>query len=179
MRRRAAAAGPYPRPSGRAPAGKTWDKDSGGWVALDGSSTWQLDVATTAPVDNDTSCEVVVAWEVPMVIPAAMDHVYEHTTPADISLPDGNGNIATRLLHEHEQLTPRGSRAHTFEHTSPGGTTVTCTTTAEDRRAWRHRIACSRNEVRSRRRVQDSQRRVLVHVREFGHGVRATLYSYE
>ena len=159
MRRRAAAAGPYPRPSGRAPAGKTWDKESGDWVALDGSSTPEAVAITRAPVD-DTSCEVVVTWEVPMVIPAAMDHVYEHTTSADMRQPCGN--IATSRLHEHEQLTPRGSRAHTFEHTSPGGTTrleqyrspAGSRATAEERIAWRHRIACSRKEMRSRRFVQ-------------------------
>ena len=114
-RRRAIAAGPFPRPRGRAPAGKTWDKDRGDWVALDGNSAPEA-VATTAPVDDDTSCEVVVTWEVPMVIPVAMDHVYENTTAGGIARNDVR-------LHEHEQLTPRGSRVHTFEHTSPGGTT--------------------------------------------------------
>ena len=146
-RRRAIAAGPFPKPRGRAPAGKTWDKGCGEWVALDGSSAPEA-VATTAPVDDDTSCEVVVAWEVPIVIPVAMDHVYEHTTPADILLPV-YGNTAIRLLHEHEQLSPRGSRAHTFEHVSPGGTTATCITTAEDRCTWRRQIESSRNGWRS------------------------------
>ena len=166
-RRWAAAAGPYPRPHGRAPAGKTWDKESGGWVARDSSSPPEV-VATAAPVDNDTSCKVVVTWEVPVVIPAAMDHVYEHTTPADIVLP-AYGKIATRLLHEHEQLSPRGSRAHTFEHTSPGGTTATCITTAEDRCTWRRRIESSRNGwrsccVRGRELAEKRLRELDVHV---------------
>ena len=97
-RRWAAAAGPYPRPRGRAPKAKTWVKEIGVWVARDSSSPPEA-VATAAPVD-DAGCEVVVTWEVPVVIPAAMDHVYEHTTPADILLP-WYGKTATRLLHEH------------------------------------------------------------------------------
>ena len=65
------------------------------------------------------------------------------------------------LLREHVQLTPRGSRAHSFEHTSPGGTTrleqsnspADTRATREQRRGWRSRIADARMEARMEGRV--------------------------
>ena len=59
-------------------------------------------------------------------------------------------------LQEHVQLTPRGSRVHRFEHTSPGGTRrleqytspADARATREQRRGWRSRIARARIEAR-------------------------------
>ena len=55
-------------------------------------------------------------------------------------------------LQEHVQLTPRGSRVHRFEHTSPGGTSrpeeytspADARATREQRRGCRSRIALAR-----------------------------------
>ena len=59
-------------------------------------------------------------------------------------------------LREQVQLTPRGSRAHSTEHTSPGGTTrleqytspADARATREQRCGWRSRIAHARIEAR-------------------------------
>lgn len=59
-------------------------------------------------------------------------------------------------LNENVQLTPRGSRVHSFEHTSPGGTMrleeytspADARATREQRCAWRSRIAQARLEAR-------------------------------
>ena len=57
-------------------------------------------------------------------------------------------------LQEHVQLTPRGSRVHRFEHTSPGGTArlegytspADARATREQRRGCRSRIAEARKD---------------------------------
>ena len=59
-------------------------------------------------------------------------------------------------LREHVQITPQGSRVHSLEHTSPGGTTRTeqytspadARSTREQRLGWRSRIAHARMEGR-------------------------------
>ena len=59
------------------------------------------------------------------------------------------------LLHEHVQLSPRGSRAHSFDHTSPGGTVwveeykspADGRATREQRCGWRSRIVHARREA--------------------------------
>ena len=68
---------------------------------------------------------------------------------------ESSGSDETRqigLLHEHVQLTPRGSRNHRFEHISPGGTTrleqraspTDVRATREQKNGWRSRIALAR-----------------------------------
>ena len=64
-------------------------------------------------------------------------------------------------LREHVQLTPRGSRVHSIEHTSPGATTrleqytspADARSTREQRCGWRSRIADARMEARMEGRV--------------------------
>ena len=84
----------------------------------------------------------------------------EWATPIFWHSPEeSSGSDETRqigLLHEHVQLTPRGSREHRLEHTSPGGTTrleaytspADARATREERCGWRSRIACARAEAR-------------------------------
>jgi hypothetical protein len=100
VRRRAAAAGPHPKPRGRAPKGKTWDQDSGEWIASPSSTKEAFYIGTAA----------AFTWETPVIF----DHAGMDGCLADPLLPGE--------LHENVQVTPRGSRVHLFKHTSPGGT---------------------------------------------------------
>ena len=69
-------------------------------------------------------------------------------------------------VHEHVQVTPHGSRAHTMKHTSPGGTTRTeqymspvgaPQLTREERSAWRLSVAAARR-VANAAREQEAER---------------------
>ena len=69
-------------------------------------------------------------------------------------------------LHEHVQMTPGGSRQHTFKHTSPGGTTRVQQRaspagpqqlSSEDRFAWRQQIAAERRKAAAERAAQQEQ----------------------
>ena len=69
---------------------------------------------------------------------------------------DSSSATSERQLQERVLLTPRGSRNHTFEHTSPGGTTRVeeytsppdARATRQERCSWRSRIARARMEAR-------------------------------
>ena len=75
-------------------------------------------------------------------------------------------------LHEHVQVTPHGSRAHTMKHTSPGGTTRmeqyvspvgAPQLTREERSAWRVSVAAARRvaaAAREEKAGDDSERNV-------------------
>ena len=75
---------------------------------------------------------------------------YEMSGSEESSSEESSG---TRL-HEHVQMTPRGSRVHSFEHTSPGGTVrleeykspAFVRATRQQRCGWRWRIAWARRE---------------------------------
>ena len=139
--RRAAAAGPNPRPRGRAPVGANgaemeWDRERGAWIE---SALGVVEQHGTAVGD------IAVAWEPPLIWdqPRA-----ESGWSADPLLPGS--------IHAHERCTPRGSRHHIFEHTSPGGTLrmeqytspAGVRASGAERCAWRLRIAKSRREAR-------------------------------
>ena len=141
-RRRAEAAGPYPKPRGRAPKGANeipmeWDQQNGGWKEAPC-------VSTTCTVEPGT---VAVVWKPPLI--------FERPN-ADDSSGWSVDPLLPGMLHSHEQCTPGGSRAHTFKHTSPGGTTRTdqytspaaSRATGDERCAWRLRIARSRRDAR-------------------------------
>ena len=94
-----------------------------------------------------------IAWAAPKIWQRAQEESSgcSDTTP-----------VLTRV-HEHVQLTPRGSRMHRVEHTSPGGTTRSDErtspadareTTRKQRCEWRSRIAHARNEARMETRVR-------------------------
>ena len=154
-RRRALAAGPYPRPRGRAPRHadgvvKTWDKEHGGWK-VDASPAWTWsstldfgagDTIDTAPVTAPATVTTPTAacvWDPPVV--------WRHGSDSS--------SATSERLHECVLLTPRGSRTHSFEHTSPGGTTRVEEyksppggATREERCGRRSRIARERMEAR-------------------------------
>ena len=101
--RRAAAAGPNPRPRGRAPVGangveKEWDREHGVWIEL------ALGVAE----QHGTAADMAVTWE--------SIEVVDNGQHAPMSTMN-----RIHALHEIVCVTPGGSRAHRFEHTSPGG----------------------------------------------------------
>ena len=68
-------------------------------------------------------------------------------------------------LHEHVEVTPRGSRAHKIKHTSPGGTTrceeyvspAGARQKLEERNAWRLHVAAARREERAARESAASE----------------------
>ena len=102
-------------------------------------------------------------------------------------------------MREHVQLTPRGSRMHRFEHTSPGGTSrleqytspagVRATreiATREQRAGCWSRIAQARAEVRYNNRAYMHTcshcgliRRVASHGRMHQHGIGPSLSQQE
>ena len=65
-------------------------------------------------------------------------------------------------LHEHVQVTPRGSRAHTLTHKSPGGTIRIDQRTSppgspqpeQERGAWRLHIAAQRRKASAERAAE-------------------------
>ena len=128
-RQRALKAGPYPRPSGRAPKGsngrrQTWDKEHGGWrddVSPEAASAWSASLEFP-----EVSDALVAAAAKPaaadVAAPAAPAVTWELPTFWRLEESSETQHRRTRL-HERVLVTPSGSRAHTFEHTSPGGTT--------------------------------------------------------
>ena len=119
---------------------KKWDRQRGEWTDTPpGSSTGEVEApggATTA----------AISWEPPII----WEHACEESSgwSVDPLLPG--------TLHAHEQCSPAGSRAHTFKHVSPGGTTrseqytspAAGGTTGKQKYAWRLRIARSRKQAR-------------------------------
>ena len=69
---RAEAAGPYPKPRGRAPRGKEWDRLAGEWkpIALPATTTEDSTAVTTTAEDSG-ALAAVVSWEPPLI--------WEHT----------------------------------------------------------------------------------------------------
>lgn len=159
-RQRALKADPFPKPRGRVPRGSNgvpqrWDNQLGGWKDVDApawSSTVEFPdlgatVAELQPPAADVAPTIVAAptveWEVP--------------TLWQLEASDNCSEKRTRL-HEHVQMTPHGSRAHTLEHISPGGTTrldeytsPACApggATRQQRAACRSRITFARMETR-------------------------------
>ena len=157
---RALKAAPFPKPRGRVPRGsngapQVWDKQRGGWHDADTpawSSTMEFpDVAAVAlpiePAAPITAAPVAaaptIAWEPPIF------------WQLEKSGRGEDRRVLTRV-REHVQLTPRGSRMHSFEHISPGGTTrleketspADMRASREQRCGWRSRIACARMQTR-------------------------------
>ena len=181
-RRRAEAAGQYPKPRGRAPKGANeipmeWDKQSGGWK--------EACVSTICTVEEPGTTVFAVSWKPPLV--------FEQPS-ADSSSGWSIDPLLPGALHSHEQCTPGGSRAHTFRHTSPGGTTRTDQyispaagrATGDERCAWRLRIVRSRREARglvARYWTQCSKCHRKQHImpdgRMFPHSLRETVPSKE
>ena len=83
------------------------------------------------------------SWTAPQIWPMLCDK-------------SSGSEASSSRLHENVQLTPRGSRVHTFEHTSPGGSVrqeeytspADTRATREERCGWRSRIAHARMETR-------------------------------
>ena len=161
--RRAAKAGPYPKPRGRAPRGsnglpKSWDKERGGWIDAELSPwAWSSNVVLEAAAQHpeaEAAAEHVAATSfaaAPMVTMVSWEPLvlWQQT-----SCEQSTGSI--NQLHERVLLTPRGSRAHAIEYTSPGGTVreerftspAHTSATHERRCSWRSRIADARKEAR-------------------------------
>ena len=129
-RRRAEKAGPFPKPRGRRPRGSNgvlqkWDNLRGGWldvVAPAWSSTIEFpDLGADVTLPFDPAAPVVTA---PIVAAPAVSW----EAPNFWQLEESSSKCSERLskkrtrLHECVKMTPRGSRSHTFEHISPGGT---------------------------------------------------------
>jgi hypothetical protein len=100
---------------------------------------------------------VRIAWQPLQQIESPSPH--RVTSPhAALKLPG--------TLHEHVDVTPRGSRAHTLKHTSPGGTTrceeyvspAGPRQKLEERSAWRLQVAAARREERLARSRGRSRR---------------------
>ena len=169
-RRRALKAGPYPKPRGRVPRGSNgvkqrWDNERGGWqdvAAPAWSSTLdfpELGAVVALAAAANPADAVVAAPAVPIAAAPAVTW----DAPTIWQLEDERSEKRTvsnahARLHEHVQLTPRGSRAHTFEHISPGGTTrleqytspAVARAMREERAGCRTRIAQARVEGRVR-----------------------------
>ena len=111
-RRRAEAAGPHPRPRGRAPRGphgrrKRWDKDNGCWR------------------DDDVVLPMFAAPPLPS--PAAQPQPQPSQPPppppAPQPPPPPKQQQRSETFNEQVLVTPGGSRGHMLKRTSPGGTT--------------------------------------------------------
>ena len=107
--RRAQAAGPYPKPRGRAPRGSEWDRESGKWK--ESTCKPQKSSAAVGVADVPHTTGTVTCWQPPVV--------WEHACIEDPIAPLLPGSN----LHVHEQLASDGSRAHSCVYGSPGGTT--------------------------------------------------------
>ena len=188
--RRAKAAGPHPRPRGRAPRDANgrptvWDRQSGGWKSATMSTTMSAVTTTadaTSPAHHASAATIGVAtvsvtvsaatatvtWEAPRF----WDHVCkESSCTADPLLPG--------KLQEHVGVTPGGSRKHSFKHISPGGTSrvesyklpADRRMAIEERCAWRLRIAGARKVARNKRLGMDVEcyRTECAHCRRMQH----------
>ena len=180
---RAEAAGPYPKPRGRAPRGKEWDRLAGEWKPIDLPATIAEDsTAVTTMAEDSGALAAVVSWEPPLI--------WEHTRE------DHSGWSVDHLLpgrsHLHEQCTPGGSRAHTFDHTSPGGTARVeqYTSPAEVRATGEQRCDLRLRIVRSRMQARGVVQRywtqcthchrtqhIMPNGRMFPHSLRETIPS--
>ena len=107
-RRRAQAAGPYPKPRGRAPRGSEWDRESGKWK--ESTCTAQESTAAVGVANVPHTTGTATSWQPPVV--------WQHACVEDSVAP----LLPNSSLHVHEQLASDGSRAHSCIYGSPGGT---------------------------------------------------------
>ena len=109
-RRRAEAAGPHPRPRGRAPRGpdgrrKRWDKDNGGWR------------------DDDVVLPTLAASPAAQPQPQPSQPPPPLPPPPPQPPPPPKQQRRSETFNEEVLVTPGGSRGHKLKRTSPGGTT--------------------------------------------------------
>ena len=110
-RRRAEAAGPHPRPRGRAPRArdgrrKRWDKDNGGW--------------------RDDVVVLPMLAAPPLPSPASQPQPPQPPQPSQPPSqppPPPKQQQRSETFSEQVLVTPGGSRGHKLKRTSPGGTT--------------------------------------------------------
>ena len=148
-RQRALKADPFPKPRGRVPRGSSglpqvWDKELGGWTDAVPQPAWawssslellELGAASAAVVPaaaEAVAATTTFAWEAPIFSQLEEREKHESENPG-----------GRTQVHERVQVTPNGSRAHTIEEISPGGTVRQSSHTSpagEQRCNWRARM---------------------------------------
>ena len=115
-RRRAEAAGPHPRPRGRAPRGadgrcKRWDVDNGGW--RDDDVVFPMLAAPPLPSSASQ----------PQLLQPPPSQPPPSPPPPSLPPPPPKQQQRSETFSEQVLVTPGGSRGHMLKRTSPCGTT--------------------------------------------------------
>ena len=133
---------------------QVWDKEHGGWHDAVPLPAWAWSTTVEMP-ELGAAVALAVAADATAPVAAAPTVAWQAPIFWQLEESEEPGGGAARV-HEHVQLTPRGSRAHAIEHTSPGGTKrqesytspAGASAARELRCGWRSRIAQARMEAR-------------------------------